>query len=285
LSKIDITKPLQLADGTKAAFSRVDTDGDIVVFVGDGRGMCYFNPHTGKHVFGFLPALMNVPEAAHAWSDVDPTKPLEDLEGHAVTLVGRTVTRDDGGEINIPCHGFGPHRIVYVTVDATGWGWPDYKPFLRNRAEVPAATLDTSKPLQTADGKPVKFLGTMSDGRLVVEVNYGRLTAPYATELRFADGRKSARNGVTSGDDLVVKVTKSTRFLNVYSDGTGSKSVHTTFEAARDNSKYGKVRVAVIEQQLEDGVVVSAKCMPSVEPWFRSRSFPKGRKATAADFA
>lgn len=147
-----------------------------------------------------------------------------------------------------------------------------------------ANALDTTKPLQTVDGKKVTFVGKLDDGRIVVEVTYGGWQKPVATELRYADGRKTRTPGITSGDDVVVKVVKKSVFLNVYSDGTIGQTKHKTKEAARHATKYGKVRVAILEQLFEDDVQVGARVNAAAAPWYRDARI-LGRAATREDYA
>lgn len=147
------------------------------------------------------------------------------------------------------------------------------------------ASLDTSKPLQTVDGKRVSFIGKMEDGRIVVSVTYSSWGQGPATELRFADGRKSSRPGETSGDDVIVKITEKVVFQNVYADGTTGATQHASAEAAAQRSKYGKVRIGILKTTLRDGVRFSAVLTPATVPWYRDASVSSGRAATPEDFA
>lgn len=80
MTKIDTSKPLQLADGTPARFVRFDIDGDISVELPDGTKRL-FNPRTGIHIFGQVPRLMNVPGTV--WAG----KAIQTRDGkHAVYL-------------------------------------------------------------------------------------------------------------------------------------------------------------------------------------------------------
>lgn len=152
---------------------------------------------------------------------------------------------------------------------------------IRNVVDV----LDTSKPLQTVDGKKVSFIGKMEDGRIVVSVTYSSWGQGPATELRFADGRKSSRPGETSGDDVIVKITEKVVFQNVYADGTTGATQHASAEAAAQRSKYGKVRIGILKTTFRDGVRFSAIITPATVPWYRDASVSSGRAATPEDFA
>jgi hypothetical protein len=215
---------------------------------------------------------------------VDLTKPLELNDGTPVTL---SHTYDNCFQVEVPtshplyrASGY-THQYRQVRMDGTrvpGLGATQWS--VRN---VVAAALDTTKQLQTVDGKAVSYIGKLEDGRIVVAISYATWSGQPATELRFADGRKSSRPGETSGDDVIVKVVRKEQFRNVYADGTMGESIHTTEEAAKLRSKYGKVRVGVLHQTLENGKLVRAT-MTAASPWFRSRGFPSGRAAVAADY-
>jgi hypothetical protein len=150
-----------------------------------------------------------------------------------------------------------------------------------------ADPLDTSKTLQTVDGKRVSYLGKLEDGRIVVQVTYTGGFGPgtIATELRYADGRKSNRPGVTSGDDVIVKVVEKVVYRNVYADGTTGSTQHASADDAKMRSKYGKVRIGVLKTTYRDGVRFSAILTATTLPWYRDSKVPSGRAATAEDFA
>lgn len=148
--------------------------------------------------------------------------------------------------------------------------------------------LDTSKPLQTVDGKRVSFIGRMEDGRIVVSVTYGAAmsyTKAAPTELRYADGRVTNRPGVTSGDDVIVKVVEKTTFQNVYADGRIGDTIHSDTDAAAKRSKYGKVRIGFLKTVTTDGVRTSVSLQSATIPWYRDASVPLGRAAVPADYA
>lgn len=152
--------------------------------------------------------------------------------------------------------------------------------FIRN---ANGATLDVKQPLQTVDGKAVTYLGKLEDGRIAVQIHHKWPNVP-AMELRYPDGRKSARAGVTSGDDVIVKVVKKSVFLNVYADGTVGSTKHKTEEAARHATKFGKVRVAILEQLFENDVQVDARVITPAAKWYRDVR-TSGRIATREDYA
>ena len=155
------------------------------------------------------------------------------------------------------------------------------------RQEGAALALDTGKPLQTVDGKRVSFVGKLEDGRIVVQVTYPGSWNPgsAATELRFADGRKSSRPGETSGDDVIVKITEKVVFQNVYADGTTGATQHASADEAAKRSKYGKVRIGILKTTYRDGVRFSAVITPATVPWYRDASVSSGRAATPEEFA
>lgn len=211
---------------------------------------------------------------------LDLTKPLELTDGTPVTL--RRV--QSGGAFDGAFNG----GTRSFNADGTPFFSSNYAlPYLhgrtvRNVAEFP--TLDLTKTLQTRDGKPAKFLGKLDDGRLAFEVEYKGYKGHAAVELRYADGRKTTAWGVTSGDDVVEKpVVKTQKFRNVYADGSIGTTAHKTEDAARFGTKYGKVRIAILVQDFEDGKLVDARVVSSVTPWFRSAGVA-GRAATKADF-
>lgn len=184
-------------------------------------------------------------------------------------------------------------RGAIVQIDGDTGGGRDYDLYGRHDwGSMPALVhvdmLDTSKPLQTVDGKPVTFVGKLDTGQIVVNVTYpdpfGLRNGRVATELRNADGRK-ASGSLHSPDDVIVKVVVTEQFRNIYADGTIGETVHKTEQDAKDRTKYGKVRVGVLKQTLNDGKLVAARPVASVAPWFRNSSCPKGRPAVAADFA
>lgn len=145
--------------------------------------------------------------------------------------------------------------------------------------------IDVTKPLETVDGKPVKYVGTLTDGRILVEVTYGSLYAidrHTVLETRRADGRKGS-GWTTSGDDLRNKVVERVIYRNVYADGTVGETSHATEQAARERSKFGKVRVGLLKQTFHNGKLAHATLV-SGTPWFRDRSIPTGRTANAEDY-
>jgi hypothetical protein len=218
---------------------------------------------------------------------IDWNRPLETVEGVPVTFLRHqssgtktAVVRTEGAV----CTNRGvvhPKGANFVFKDDGKHAFGS-APDIRNVAAT-APVLDVTKQLQTVDGKKVSFLGRMEDGRIVISVAYATWSGQPATELRFADGRKSSLTGVTSGDDVIVKVVKTERYRNIYADGTMGSTVHDTEEAAKLRSQYGKVRVGVLHQTLEDGKLVRAT-MIAASPWFRSRGFPSGRAAVATDY-
>ncbi|EQB10393.1 hypothetical protein [Novosphingobium lindaniclasticum] len=212
---------------------------------------------------------------------IDVTKPLQLADGTPVAFARRSHMSMDGYEVIIKPNTTGREVGQHRHFRADGIHVHSTLPNLQNVLE---ATLDTSKPLQTSDGKPVTFVGKLEDGRLVVQVGYGSaFSRTQATELRFADGRKSAAVGVTSGDDVIVKVTKTEKFRNVYADGTLGTTAHKTEEAARQNVKFGKVRIGILKQVFEDGTLVDARMVP-LTPTYRNRGVTV-RNATREDFA
>lgn len=278
MTKIDLDKPIEAvrkSDGRVfpvTVSSREGYDGGFYTkecpdsartncgWYADGSDMCGYNEWFVRNVT----------------QSIDWDKPLETTDGREVTVQRKAddgsyrVRYDRSGGLR-HYHADGTHRFGSM-------------PPLRN---VVVAALDTSKPLQTVDGKAVTFLTKTEDGRLVVEVSYRDYGAiggyRKATELRNADGRKGTGT-VHSPDDVIVKVLVTEQFRNVYADGTIGSTIHANEQDAKDRSKYGKVRIAVLKQTLTDGKVTSARVQGSAAPWFRNASFPKGRVATASDY-
>jgi hypothetical protein len=121
---------------------------------------------------------------------------------------------------------------------------------------VAAPAVDWSKPVQTRSGTKAKYLANTDDGRVVVEINYGRGD----TQLKAvpASGRTFPAS-VESADDIInVPVKPLIRFINAYADGTFGASAHSTRAAAEVATKYGKVRVGILEQHRVDGKLVHA---------------------------
>lgn len=157
--------------------------------------------------------------------------------------------------------------------------------FKDSELKLVSTTLDTTKDLQTVDGKAVKYLGTLVDGQIVVDVKYGiGLSAKWSTELRRADGRKSGGK-LHSPDDVIVKVVVKTIYRNVYADGSVGETAHADEVAAKARTKYGRVRVGTLKQTFHDGVLVDANLSANVVPWYRDVTCPSGRTAATADFA
>lgn len=66
------------------------------------------------------------------------------------------------------------------------------------------------------------------------------------------------------------KPVQTVEWINVYADGTCGSTLHKSFETAVDASKYGKVRIGIIERVMEGGVVASAK-VHSTTPQLRGQ--------------
>lgn len=88
---IDITKPLQLADGTPVGPTVHDDSPWISVKV---HGLVRsFHAMTGKHCSGALPNLQNVPEVPSKETTVpasrpfDPTKPVQTRDGRKARII------------------------------------------------------------------------------------------------------------------------------------------------------------------------------------------------------
>lgn len=106
---IDVTKPLELADGTPVHFVKFDEDDDIVVRLPGGIERVY-NPNTGAHwLQKEKPRLRNIAETKPAAPRFDPSKPARTRDGRKVRIICTDakdanlpivvlVTADDGGE-------------------------------------------------------------------------------------------------------------------------------------------------------------------------------------------
>lgn len=187
MNKIDINKPLQLADGTPVriatALPMVGATFCIVIGKNDnGRseGQYRHFKADGSHIHGHIPDLQNVPEVAQK---VDITKPLEAVHiatGTVVPMTFRsmspiisdrfyTTTAPDGARSN-------------DAWDLDGQDACHYKAWtIRNVAEVPAPAapaLDLTKPLQTRDGRPVVLITSEGRGKYPVMGYVGDDTGP-----------------------------------------------------------------------------------------------------------
>ena len=131
--------------------------------------------------------------------------------------------------------------------------------------------IDVKQPLETMDGKPVRYVGQLTDGRILVEVTYrtGFLDSHKALEVRYANGRK-ASGMVHSGDDLRNKIVETAFFRNVYDDGTVGATAHKTYEAARDYTKYGKTAVAILKFRQRNGQFFAVELITTA-PRLRAR--------------
>lgn len=154
---IDITKPLQLADGREAVYKYSDRDGDIVVDIGEDTGRV-FRP-TGEHYFRLLPDLQNVPEVA---PKIDWTKPIEYIDGTpAFISTEQQYAAKHGLKAVSPRGDTGPSwRGNFYGDD--GKHWHGRFMAIRNVAEV-TSTLDFTKTIATRDGQQVRIL-TTTDG-------------------------------------------------------------------------------------------------------------------------
>ena len=136
MSKIDITKPLQLSDGRKVTFAMRDEDGIGVDVAGDYQTRWF--SHTGRHLFGSLPQLQNVPE-------LDLNAPLFTKAGVPVALSDLT---------NTP-----PATVEFFTVYPPGWaGNPNGAAMRSTRQHVAAgwpAAITTLK-VTSVSGKQTK---------------------------------------------------------------------------------------------------------------------------------
>jgi hypothetical protein len=88
-NRIDVTRPLELSDGTPVTFVRIDEDGDIVVEY-PGKNMGFYLPDTGEHYTDSCePRLRNVAEIPTALEKptFDPTKPVQTRDGRKARIV------------------------------------------------------------------------------------------------------------------------------------------------------------------------------------------------------
>jgi len=196
---------------------------------------------------------------------IDFTKPLETVDGTPVTSL-----RSEGPNYNVvQIEGVG--QFIYRENGKHVFG---RRPDIRNVAAV--VTLDTSRPLQTRSGTPVKLEGTLPDGRLVITVPGAWGIAP-TPRIVAADGRAfGGPVSVEHADDIInVPAVRKTEVLNIYADGSVGQTVHASIDAARGRSKYGKVRVGYLFRELVDGKIVDAS-VRHAEPFLRTRSNPSG---------
>lgn len=292
MSKIDFTKPIETVCGVPMTVKNAAYTKDTVLVVSGGplqaprgaphpRGAQFLYRTDGRHAFGKMPTLRNVAEK------FDPTKPAFLSDGTPVSLssaggnlygnlpVGTSVRLGISGTDTGRCwnkngsHYYGEAKLKLTNVAPAPMPSPAPAP-----AEPP---LDTSKPLQTRDGKPVRFVGKIGDtGQLVVEVTYASgWTSEKATELRYHDGRKSANRRIQSGDDIINKVVVTETFRNVYADASISDYAHKSLDAATRLCKLGKTRVGILQFTKTNGEVTSSKYHPGT-PFVRKRASEVG---------
>lgn len=132
--------------------------------------------------------------------------------------------------------------------------------------------LDTTKPVQTRDGRKARILSTEGPAprSLVVAILWS--SGREAIFARYPDGRCSG-SGTPSRSDLINVPSEVVRFLNVYDDGTSGSTEHATYENAVDRSKNFKTRIGIMERVTEDGAIKRAKIHPTTPcrrlPWDR----------------
>lgn len=249
----DVTKPLQLSDGSPVSHlgpSTAHPDGCVQVAVEGVFGVKVFRPN-GEHVYNRLPDLMNVPSfsVGDKVNAVERFRPFwRDLTVIEVTPEGEIRAQTPDGQVGL---------------------------FFESELEkIEEPTLDWTKPLQTREGRDVRCEGPLPDGRRCV-TGRGPKRAPGTTYIVHPDGRVSDLDGHVSGDDVVNKELPITKaFLNVYADGS-TGSPHKTFDDAMSRSKYGKVRVGILEQHRRDGGIITARVVPT-SPQLRTRDNPDG---------
>lgn len=107
---IDVTKPLELTDGTPVTFKSFDQDGDIIVMI-EGLGVGRVFSPEGVHWLEELPNLRNVSEPEVP--AFDPTKPVATRDGrkariictdrkdHAYPIVGLIMDADGNESENV----------------------------------------------------------------------------------------------------------------------------------------------------------------------------------------
>lgn len=158
---IDITKPLQLADGRKANFRRIAIGHPdcILVDVLGAIGGKMFYQETGKAYFGQLPDLQNVPEVA---PKIDWTKPIEYVDGTPAFVSTEQRYAKPQGLVAVSIRGSKTPDGSGNWYTSTGAHHAERHMAIRNVAEV-APALDFTKPLTTRDGQQVRIL-TTTDG-------------------------------------------------------------------------------------------------------------------------
>lgn len=124
---IDLTKPLQLSNGTPVNFlRRDDRRGEIIVTAAEGHSVptsahrydegttMSFNESTLKHVLSYL-TLQNVKLG------FDPTKSVQQRSGNPARILATDLKRRDDHSIAVasPCYVEPDHELVY-TVYADG---------------------------------------------------------------------------------------------------------------------------------------------------------------------
>lgn len=258
---IDITRPLELADGTAVTFLRVAPSGGIRVRLNRSAGSYLTGASTtflksGSHVSNRLPKLRNVADA------IDPALPVEYVDGRRPGRV----------EPASACRSSPPARCILV-VDGNYYGIDGKHlynnfPSIRNVAAAAAIepALVLTNPITTRDGKKVRFV-TKVGGRLVIEVTYPFSAGP-TLEYRLENGRVSAGASVRSPDDLINPVVETKEFRNFYSDGSMSDKAHGSHDDALRYSRYNMTRVAIVTITRRNGEFFSA-VMSSTPPQTR----------------
>lgn len=264
---IDITKPVQLDDGTPATFLEEVADpyndgrlaglfkveGSFTTDYFSGAGSWNYYLDTGEWVGGGSSEkrLQNVPEVA---PKIDWTKPIETVAGQPVELLPE---KSDDGE--------------YWRVRFGGsWGVRHYsedgkhryggKPDIRNVAEVPAPVapaLDLTKPLQTRDGRSVVLITSEGRGKYPVLGYVGADTGPKSWT---SEGKYQAHTG--PHDEDLVNVEDKPAEIVVYACGYISRSNPTGVPAAInvfDGQALSSIHDFQVKLTIADGKVTAAE--------------------------
>lgn len=291
---LDLTKPLQMVGGAKVAIrSRTATTVTVRITEGTasstlnradyGPGANFVYKLSGRHAFGSMPDLQNVP----AISKVDPNKPVELDDGSAATIL---TTMQHGGRPCADVRIASSYRRAGGNSDGGAWNyWLDtgewcggegqstYK-LLRNVAPTPAGTLDTAKPLQTRSGTPVKLEGVLSDGRLVVLIQYAGWGVDPETKIVSASGRVGGGGLlIERADDIVNKPpVQRVEYRNVYADGTVGSTAHASVENGEERCRYGLTYIGALKRTYADDVLTEARIIPRPAKK-RTRAHPAGQ--------
>lgn len=219
--------------------------------------------------------IRNVKE--HTMPIIDVNKPVHLADGREATYIGGSKTVRRNGRPAAKFRIKGSPRVDPTFPRFTDNAWfyyLDTGEYVKGPGvttlyhKIVQNVLDTSKPLQTRSGSKVKLEGKLTDGRLVVSVNYGPHRISSETKIVPADGRVLRQSpgsvDVQSQDDIInVPVETVVKFYNIYDDGTVSDAAKASYETALQATRYHKVRVGILEVHTVSGGRTFSKVHPT----------------------